>query len=355
MNVVITGGAGYLGTVLTRRLVQVGELVGPLGKSEAIEKILILDPAIKILARPAPQAPAVQIEFHSGSIADRDYLGRVIAGKHVSVFHLASLLTGVTERDLDQALAVNVDGTRNVLEALARCGEGGKFVMTSSVTVYRRSAEDRLVTDDTVVRPRTVYGLTKSISEQLTEAFGLAGRVDGRAARLSTVVIRPQKIGVSAGAALSDVLREVSLGQPCDVLVEPTTKSAVIDYDDCVAGLIRLHDLDRQTLGDDPFVNFPGLSASVAEMIDAASAAARQRGWAPGRVRFATNEFVQTTIEGWPTHIDGSRAERLGITCKRSLQDICTRFLDDYEGFWKDELSSAQGTHPSRPSRLISS
>jgi hypothetical protein len=50
------------------------------------------------------------------------------------------------------------------------------------------------------------------------------------------------------------------------------------------------------------------------------------------------NEFVQHTIDGWPTQIDGSRAERLGIRARKNLQEICTSFLGDYERVWKHHL-----------------
>jgi nucleoside-diphosphate-sugar epimerase len=210
--------------------------------------------------------------------------------------------------------------------------------MASSITIYRRSEADDLVTDDTVVQPKTVYGLTKAIGEQLVAAYGLAGGIDGRCARLPTVVTRPRKIGSSAGAAISDVMRDIALGRPCEILAAPDTRVAVIDYNSCIEGLIRLHDLDAALLEGNPFVNFPGLSVTFAEMIAAARLSAAERGRKAGSVNIVPNRFVQTTLESWPSAVDGERATRFGITCESSLITMCNKFLEDYDEFWRREI-----------------
>jgi nucleoside-diphosphate-sugar epimerase len=340
MKVIVTGGAGYIGTLLLRALVKKAELVDRTGRMRPIDEIVMFDvnfPADE----PVPASSAgPKIRRVTGSVVDAALLKETVKGDAVSVFHLAAVLTGVTERDLTTALQVNVDGTRNVLAALAECGEGSRLVTTSSVTVFTRDAADSPVTDNAAARSSSVYGTTKIISEQLVSAFRIAGRVDGRCARLSTVVIRPKKIGVSAGASISDVLRDVALGRPCDILVEPSTRSGLIDYDSCVNGLIRLHELDAAALEGNPIVNFPALSASIDEMEKAAQESARRRGRTPGPTRKTHNDFAQKTIDAWPTVIDGSRAENLGITCRQSLADICDNFLHDYETFWSARVSA---------------
>ncbi len=113
MRVVITGGAGYLGTRMAHRLLERGQLVNRAGEIEPIERITIYD-----LADP-PGLTDPRIDFVRGSIVDNAALTAVLGLADVSVFHLAAVLPGVTERDLGRGLAVNVDGTRNVLQAMA--------------------------------------------------------------------------------------------------------------------------------------------------------------------------------------------------------------------------------------------
>jgi nucleoside-diphosphate-sugar epimerase len=120
MLAVITGGAGFLGTYLARRLAEKGALKGTDGREQEISRVLVIDPSIKA-RHSAPSGPhGIPIEHEPGSVTDFGQMSRAVGQGPVSVFHLASLLPGTTERDLGAALAVNVDGARNVLETLKR-------------------------------------------------------------------------------------------------------------------------------------------------------------------------------------------------------------------------------------------
>ncbi len=328
MRIVITGGAGYLGTRMAHRLLQRGHLVNRAGAIKPIERITIYD-----LADP-PNLTDPRIEFVRGSIIDSAALNEVLGLDEVSVFHLAAVLPGVTERDLGRGLAVNVDGTRNVLQAMADNPRAGKVIMTSSVTVYRRTPGDDLLDENCAVQPATVYGITKVIAEQLAAAFNRGGGTDARCARLSTVIVRPKAAGTSAGGSISDIIRELGSGRPCQVLAEPDLRVSVIDYDSCIDGLLRLHDLDAEALDGRPVLDFPGLTLSIEALIEAGRAAARQRGLAPGTPIFAVNDFVQQTLSAWPSAVDASRAQQLGITCRTDIGEIAQRFFDDYDSFW---------------------
>jgi nucleoside-diphosphate-sugar epimerase len=334
MKAVITGGAGYIGTLLARELARRGELTAASGKLEPLDSLTVIDPAIGADHALTYEGGRLPVNFRSGSVTDREFLRSVIGEPGTSVFHLASVLTGVTERDIATALAVNVDGARNLLELLAESGRESRLVMTSSVTVYQRDREDTMIGDATATKPRSVYGLTKLISENLVSAFQHMRKVDGRCARLSTVVVRPKKIGTSAGAAISDALRDVALGRDCEICISGETRTAFIDYESCVNGLIRLHEVDRDALDGDAAVNFPALTASLAEMVDAAAMVAEKNGYAAGTASFKPTPFAQSTIDSWPTVIDGSRAEALGIHCKQDIGQICADFVHDYRTFW---------------------
>ncbi|MGD9844452.1 MAG: NAD-dependent epimerase/dehydratase family protein [Variibacter sp.] len=328
MKVIITGGGGYLGEKLAAAIVKRGKLVGRSGKQEQVEHIALVGRSIGKDHKAWENAEGIRIERVAGSVTDHEFLKKVISGESVTVFHLAAVLPGVTERDLTAALDINVDGTRNVLDALAQCGPACRFVATSSLTVFGRDEADEPVSERTVMRPATVYGHTKAIGEMLVGAYAHAGKVDGRCARLSTVVVRPHKIGSSAGASISDALRDITLGVACDVLLAPSTRAAIIDYDTSIEGLIHLQTIDRDLMDDDPTVNFPALTASVEEMIEEASAAARRHGRSPGIINFKPDTFAQTVIDGWATGVDGTRAEKLGISPAKSLREIC-------DGVWR--------------------
>lgn len=339
MRVIVTGGNGYLGTMLVRALTRKGELADRSGVPREIKEIVILG---RSSGGQADKSSGVLVRRVTGSVGDAALLGKLFLEGPVSAFHLAAVLTGVTERDVDAAIDVNAIGTRNVLKAMADAEADGRFVMTSSETVYSRNPSGVPICDDTVVRPQTIYGISKAMAEHVVAAYCRSGRVDGRIARLSTVVVRPRKIGASAGASISDVLRDVSLGRECGVLLDPATEAAVIDYQSCISGLLRLHDAPGDAVKGDPMVNFPALTCTVAQMIAAAEATARRHGREPGRTVLVPNAFAQSTIDTWPTSVDGTRAATMGVTASQSLDEICEAFLEDYHSFWSDWLQQQQ-------------
>ncbi len=128
MKVVITGGTGFIGLNLARRLVLRGALTGPSGAAEEIDSIVLFD-AVTPTARP----PGLdgRVDIVTGDVADRNTVSALIDRDDISVFHLASVVSGEGERDFDLALRVNGDGARTVLQACrARAGRP-KVVFTS--------------------------------------------------------------------------------------------------------------------------------------------------------------------------------------------------------------------------------
>jgi D-erythronate 2-dehydrogenase len=337
MLAVITGGAGFLGTYLARRLAEKGALKGTDGREQEISRVLVIDPSIKT-RHSAPGSHGIPIEREPGSVTDFEQMSRVVGQGPVSVFHLASLLPGTTERDLGAALAVNVDGARNVLEALKRSGAPAKFISTSTIALHTRVTNTAVVRDDTSPRPKAVYGLTKIISEQFALAYQIGAGLDVRGGRFPAVVIRPVSVASSIGSALSDILREISLGRDCEIRVKPETEVLLLDYQSCIDGLIAVHDADPTLLSEHRFVNFPGRLISVAGMVEEAERAARAAGREPGKTRLAINDFLQLTMDRWPLKVDARLADRLGVPSPPPVESMCRRFLDDYEQFWKASL-----------------
>jgi nucleoside-diphosphate-sugar epimerase len=338
MLAVITGGAGFLGTYLARRLAEKGALKGTDGREQEISRVLVVDPSIKA-RHAAPSGPhKISIEHEPGSVTDFAQMSRAVGQGPVSVFHLASLLPGTTERDLDAALAVNVDGARNVLEALKRSGAPAKFISTSTIALHTRSADNAVIRDDSSPRPKAVYGLTKIISENFALAYQIGSGLDVRGGRFPAVVIRPVSVASSIGSALSDILREISLGRDCEIRVKPETDVLLLDYQSCIDGLIAVHDADPALLSEHRFVNFPGRLISVAGMVEAAERTARAAGREPGKTRFAFNDFLQLTMDRWPLKVETNLADRIGVPSPLPVKEMCRRFLDDYDQFWKQSL-----------------
>ncbi|NQU59769.1 MAG: NAD-dependent epimerase/dehydratase family protein [Rhodospirillales bacterium] len=314
MKVVITGAAGFLGLGIAKILIERDE----------VESLVLFDAAI-------PNAlPDDRFEAVTGDIADREQVFALIDRDDIVVFHLASVVSAGGELDFDLAMRVNLDGGRNVLEALrARVG-APKVVFASSLAVFGGTDMPDAVTDMTRVVPQTTYGATKAITELLVNDYTRKGFIDGRTARLPTVIIRPGQPNAAASGFASGIFREPLAGKEHVLPVGLDTKMMVIGYRAAVAGLIGLLDADADDLGRDRVIGLPNNVYSVAEMIAALEAVAEARGIDLGPITPAPDPAVEAIVTSWPQAMDDTRARKLGLPGDESLNAIIEEYLEDF-------------------------
>jgi nucleoside-diphosphate-sugar epimerase len=110
MRIVITGGAGFIGKKLAQALLERGELATAAGR-RPIESLVLFD---VVHAQGLPDDP--RLETVTGDITDAEEVRRLI-GDDTSVFHLAAIVSADAEQNFELGMAVNLGGTRNVLDA----------------------------------------------------------------------------------------------------------------------------------------------------------------------------------------------------------------------------------------------
>ena len=147
MKVVITGGGGFLGNQLARKLVRRGSLCGISGKAETIDELVIFD---KIMSQQTRDGLGEPVRFVEGDIANRDLIFSLIDRDDISVFHLASVVSGEGEQNFDLAMQVNLKGGRNVFEACRARNSLPRVVFASSIAVFGGSAMPSVVSDTAV-------------------------------------------------------------------------------------------------------------------------------------------------------------------------------------------------------------
>src|SRR5712692_6811186 len=256
MRIVVTGGLGFVGLALARRLLDRGD----------VDRLVLFD-------APAAADPPADVTDRAGivrgDIRDRALVRTVLGGGgDVAVFHLASVVSAHGEQDFDHALAVNLDGGRNVLEACRTLGSPPKLVFASTLAAFGGGAMPETVSDTTKPTPQTTYGTTKAMCELLVNDYTRRGFVDGRTARLPTVIIRPGAPNQAASAFASAVFREPLAGRDYALPVGLETRIPVIGARTVVEGLIRLSEADGEALGDDRALNLPSISVTVGEMVE---------------------------------------------------------------------------------------
>lgn len=325
MKVVITGGAGFIGLRLAEALLQRGSLTAPSGSQEEIDSLLLFD-----VQEPA-QHPAwadQRVIFQSGDIADATTVRGLVDRDDISVFHLASVVSGGGERDFDLAIRVNLHGGLNVFEACRARSSLPRLVFASSMAVFGGAAMPTMVGDYAKQTPQTTYGMTKTICELLVNDYTRKGFFDGRSARLPTVIVRPGKPNLAASSFVSGLFREPLNGEVCKIPVAPETVMPVLGYRSIVNGFIALHEADGAALGDDRAVSLPSFSATVAEMIEALRRVAGQRPL--GEIVFEPDPFIQKICDGWPKDAAYERATALGLPKDASLDAIVENYIEDY-------------------------
>jgi nucleoside-diphosphate-sugar epimerase len=325
MKVVITGGTGFVGSLLARKLCELSRLRGASGKSEEIQEIVLFD---MVLPEQRPGGIDERVRLMAGEIADARMVQSVIDRKDISVFHLASVLSGGGEQDFDLAMRVNLRGNLNVLEAARALGSRPKVVFASSIAVFGGSGMPKTVGDFTKQTPQTTYGTTKAMGELLVNDYTRKGFIDGRSARLPTIIIRPGKPNKAASSFASGVFREPLSGVECVLPVGEDTIMPVSGYRTIVEGFIKLHEADGEALGDDRAITFPGINASVADMIKSLKRVAGNKPLGP--IRFEHDPIIERIVASWPTALNFDRATALGLPVDDNLDSIVRAYIDDY-------------------------
>jgi nucleoside-diphosphate-sugar epimerase len=234
------------------------------------------------------------------------------------------MVSAESERDFDRALHVNLDGTRTVLEACRRHGRT-RLVFSSTLAVFGGAALPETVTDATRPVPQTTYGATKAASELLVNDYSRKGFVDGRAARLPTVIIRPGVPNQAASSFASAVFREPLAGRDYALPVGLDVRMPVIGERTVVEGLIALMELDAPALGDDRALTLPSISVTVAEMVEAIG---RADPAAPARVSVEPDPEIERIVRTWPLYAQAERAVALGLPQDDGLDAIVAHYIE---------------------------
>jgi nucleoside-diphosphate-sugar epimerase len=260
-----------------------------------------------------------------GDITDAAAVAAAIPSGTDAIVHLASMVSAECEADPERAMATNVGGLEVVLAAAGRLPEPPRVVFASSVAVFG-DLGGGAAGDGVKQTPSTTYGVTKAIGELLVNEHTRRGWIDGRSARLPTVIIRPGRPNAAASSFASGMFREPLAGEEAVVPVDPSTPIVVVGHRVAVRSLARLLAVDGAALGADRGVAVAGLETTVAEMI----AACRSRPEATGGLTVRPDPLVQAVVGSWPGRWDASQAQALGLPAAPALAEVIDAYLADF-------------------------
>jgi nucleoside-diphosphate-sugar epimerase len=316
MHILITGGGGFIGQKLARRLEKDGALRG-----RPVTSITLID-----LAMPAPVPADIPVSCLACDISDRTALGAVMARPFDVIFHLAAVVSGAAEADFDLGMRVNLFGTLNLFETARVAGNAPVLVYASSAAVHG-GEEPEVITDGVELNPQTSYGTQKAVGELLLSDMSRRGFLDGRGLRLPTVSIRPGKANAAASSFMSSIFRDTLQGQtancpvPRDFEVWHTAPRTV------VANLIHAATLDGAAFGFNRCLNLTGRTDTIGDMIAAMTRVAGPA--AEARITWHPDPVIERIVRGWRARVLPEKAQRLGFAADASFEDTVRWFLED--------------------------
>lgn len=327
VNVVITGGAGFLGSRLARELLAAGSLEVAGGEARPLSRVTLVDQA------PVPpdlaadeRVTAVRgdlVELLDPAAAGPDTL----AGAEV-IFHLAAAVSGECEADFDLGIRANLRATEALLASCRALGTSPLVVFSSSLAVFGGSADHPLpavVDDQTLPNPQTSYGAQKVVGEQLLADYARKGFLRGRALRLVSISVRPGRPNGAASGFMSGIIREPLAGQRATCPVAPGTEVALASPAKAIAGLRSAATASDQAWGGRSAVNLPALTVSLADMADALGRIAGPQ--VSALIDWVPDAGIARMVASWPARVRADRAARLGLTPDPDFDSIIRMHL----------------------------
>jgi nucleoside-diphosphate-sugar epimerase len=316
MHVLVTGAAGMVGRKLVERLVRDGEIGG-----SQISRLSLVD-----LVEPSVDAP-FPVDRVAADLSEPGAASRALSARPGLVFHLAAVVSGEAEADLDRGYRVNLDGTRALFDADREYGP--RVVFSSSIAVFGAPFPDS-IGDEYHTTPLTSYGAQKAIGELLLSDYSRRGLLDGIGVRLPTICVRPGAPNRAASGFFSGIIREPLNGMEAVLPVPDDVRHWFASPRAAVGFLVHAAGLDTGLLGADRCLTMPGVSATVADEI-----AALRRAAGDDVVRFIRrepDETIMRIVSGWPHRFDTRRALEFGFQAETDFDQIVRAYLEDELG-----------------------
>lgn len=318
MKITILGGAGFLGRKLAAHLARHGRLGG-----NEVTGLVSFD-FVDAPGEPDAEFPLRRLR---GDIADLP--DEAIPPDTDVIFHLAAVVSAQAEADYELGMRVNLHGAESVINACRRLSSSGRrpprLVFTSSVATFG-GGQDAKLEDDARQVPANSYGAQKAAAELLLTDASRRGFLDAVCLRLPTIVVRPGRPNRAASSFLSAIVREPLLGLETELPVSDAFAAWVASPRRAVDWLLHAATMDTEPMGIDRSVNLPGISTTVAHMLQALD---EVRPGASALVRHAPDPAIAAIVETWPAAFEPMRARTLGFAPHEPLVDVVRAFVED--------------------------
>ena len=316
MHILIFGGGGFLGKRLANELVENQALTG----SEPMDVTLV------DIGFPPDILQDPRLECIQADLGDQAALEDILQRTPEVIFHLAAIVSGEAEKNLDLGMNINFHASLQLLELCRKLAIHPRIVFASSCAVFGGDVS-KIITDETGAKPRSSYGTQKAMVELLMNDYSRRGFVDARSIRLPTIAVRSGKPNAATSSFISSIIREPLHGKRAFYPVPVETEFWIQSPKRVIQNFIHAANLEPALLGTDRVINLPGLTTSVKEIIDTLQQITSSE--VTKMISYEPDAFLQSIVLTWPTHFTTERANKLGFVRDASVKEIIQSYIEE--------------------------
>lgn len=220
-----------------------------------------------------------------------------------TIYHLAAILSAAGEKNPQLAWDVNINGLYNVLE-VARERQLKRVFCPSSIAAFGPETPRDNTPQETVLRPKTMYGVTKVAGELLCDYYFHRFGVDVRGVRYPGIISSETPPGGGTTDYAVHIFYEAIKYQRYNCFLRDDTVLPMMYMPDCIKGTIDLMEADISRLTRHSDYNLAAFSFSPTELV------AEIRKHIPELACTYNPDFRQKIADSWPQSIDDSIARR---------------------------------------------
>jgi nucleoside-diphosphate-sugar epimerase len=307
-RIMVTGAAGQIGSELTPAL------RARYGAGNVLAVAHITEPPDDMLG-------TGPIEY--ADVTDKDSIGALIKHYRIdTIHHLAAILSARGEQNPNSAWDVNINGLKNILD-LAREHEITQIIIPSSIAVFGPQTPQDGTPQETILRPNTIYGVTKVAGELLCDYYHDKYGVDVRGMRFPGLISHKAPPGGGTTDYAVAIFYDAVKYNRYTCFVKEQTVLPMMYMVDAIRCFIDLQEADGSRLKYRNAYNVTGFSFNVADLADAI------RRHIPDFQIDYQPDFRQQIADSWPNTIDDSDARKdWGWKPKYTLQGMTEEMIE---------------------------
>src|SRR3989338_1881845 len=287
MKILITGALGQIGSELTAEL-----------KKNYGEKNIVTSDVRE------GQIPEEFLPYEKLDVLDKSRLAEIIKKHDIKViYHLAAILSAAGEKNHNLCWNVNMTGLHNVLE-MARELNLKQIICPSSIAVFGPETPRDNTPQETVILPKTMYGLTKAAGELLCDYYVAKFGIDVRGLRYPGLISYKTLPGGGTTDYAVEIFYEAIRKKSYQCFLSANTTLQMMYMPDAIRGTIELAEAQFLKLENHSDFNFAGVSFSCAEL-----AAEIQKHIPDFKITYQP-DFRQKIADSWPRSIDDSTSRK---------------------------------------------